>query len=847
MSTPNTPTTARFFGAATQAQSDNTDAFDSLATVVTGKDVKSPEPFWDIADASDIGLNWDKLFPFQFLYLRKSGNSYKIEDRFTLPIPPQSMSISTPFAINMSVTQGGILEEHNGAPLRTISLQGTTGVLPLRGAVAKPSIFESQVATIFAGTVTGIRQVGTAISQARNLLGVGSVPPNVVSDAELDTDSKLKGTGFYQFQLLKRFLEAYVAAKRAGDKDLKLGFAVWKEKEVYLVTPVSFDVSRTGANPLSYPFNITMRAWRRVLLDDTTGAQDPYEGHVGARDPNKLAQVVNLLESGRRVLEGVRYTLQGIRADIQQVLFTPLRQTLLLAKDATGVVLAAVDLPTDIISDLKEPLLEAAALPGSVSASLGRVGQRFNANLNQSLNGLATVEAAFKELSISSGKADTGAGRSGLQNADGAAPANKISASPAQNFEFFASIRPSDLNLRPDTIRKIESERRKVKLLGRKDFEGFRDETLRVLSDFSDFVGAGNVTFTDTYGLPQRASSRTPTDLEWDAMYALSQIAQQYDTLAASAQIDRNQITSMDYVAGLATRAGIAFQVARSKFAVPFPYSYTLEKLSAKYLGSPDRWLEIATLNGLRAPYVDETGFRLSLLTNGNGSQILVSSADSLYVGQQVWISSTSVRRESRRIQAIKQLGTGQYALNLSGEADLDKYTTVGSAFLEAFLPGTVNSQQQIYIPSDVEPAEEDFLVRSIPGIDYFDPMVKSGGIDLLLTTDGDLVITPDGDGRLAVGLTNLIQKARLAIGTPRGSLLHHPEYGIGLTPGISTADLTASQVLTDLQQLFRNDSGYLGVQSAGVVKSGNSLTVRASIGIAGTGQYIPVAVEIKR
>lgn len=846
MSTPNTPTTARFFGAATQAQNDNTDAFDSLATIVTGKDVKSPEPFWDIADASDIGLNWDKLFPFQFLYLRKSGNTYKIEDRFTLPIPPQSMTISTPFAINMSVTQGGILEEHNGAPLRTISLQGTTGVLPLRGAVAKPSIFESQVATIFAGTVTGIRQVGTAISQARNLIGLGSTPPNVVSDSELDTDSKLKGTGFYQFQLLKRFLEAYVAAKRAGDKDLKLGFAVWKEKEVYLVTPVSFDVSRSGASPLAYPFNITMRAWRRVLLDDTTGAQDPYEGHVGARDPNKLAQVVNLLESGRRVLEGVRYTLQGIRADIQQVLFTPLRQTLLLAKDATGVVLAATDLPTDIISDLKEPLLEAAALPSSISTSLGRVGQRFNANLNQSLNGLAAVEAAFKELSISSGKADSGSGRSGLQGSS-AAPANKISDDPQRNFEFFSSIRPSDLNLRPDTIRKIEAERRKVKLLGRKDFEDFRDETLRVLSDFSDFVGAGDATFTSTYNLPPRTSARTPTDLEWEAMYALSQIAQQYDTLAASAQIDRNQITSMDYVAGLATRAGIAFQVPRSKFAVPFPYGYTLEKLSAKYLGDPDRWLEIATLNGLRAPYVDETGFKLNLLTNGNGDQILVPSADSLYVGQQVWISSTGVRRETRRIQNIKQLGTAQYAINLSGEPDLDKYTTVNGAFLEAFLPGTVNSQQQIYIPSDVEPAEEDFLVRSIPGIDYFDPMVKSGGIDLLLTGDGDLVITPDGDGRLAVGLTNLIQKARLAIGTPRGALLHHPEYGIGLNPGISTADLTASQVLTDLQQLFRNDSGYIGVQSAGVVKSGNSLQVRASIGIAGTGQYVPIAVEIKR
>jgi hypothetical protein len=873
MSASNTPNNARFFGAAKQAQNDNLDLFQAGGSIGLGaandtgstrRQVREAETFFHSVAARDIGLNWDKLYPFQFLTLRKNGNSYKIEDRFTLPIPPQSLSISTPFAISMAITQGGVLEEHNGAPLRIISLQGTTGVFPLRGTAAKPGLLEANLTTIFAGTVTGARQVATAISQAGNLIGRGTPPVNIVSDADLEKDNALKGTGFYQFLLLKRFLEAYAAAKKAGDKDLRLGFAIWKEKEIYLVTPASFDVSRSGSSPLAYPFSISMRAWRRISIEETTGAQGPYTGHVGAREPNKLAQVNNLLESGQRILEGSRNALQGVRADIQQVLFTPLRQTLLLVKDAVGVVLTAVDLPTDIISDFREPLLEAAALPSTVSNSLSRIGPAGSGRRDQSastsaaLSDAAKVEAMFRSLSISSGKADTGAGRPSIRDnkgnffagppgPGGAAPANKVSANPSKNFEFFATIRPSDLSLRPDTIRKIEAERNSVKLLKRKDFEIFRDNTLRVLADFADFVGAGNATFTSTFGLPQRTSNRTPTDSEWETMNALSQIAQQYDTMAASAQIDRDPINSMEYVAGLAARSGIAFRTARSKFAVPFPYGYTLEKLSAKYLGTPDRWMEIATLNGLRAPYVDETGFKLGLLTNGNGNQVIVNSIDNLYVGQQVWMSSNSVRRETRRIQQILQLSASQYAVLLDGAADLGRFTTVAGAFLEAFLPGTVNSQQQIYIPSSASPSEEDFLVKSIPGVDYFDPLVRSGGIDLLLTPDGDLVITPDGDGRLAVGLTNLIQKARLAIGTPRGALLHHPDYGIGLLPGTSTADLTASQVLTDLQQLFKGDSGYLGVQSAGVLKKGNSLQVRVSIGIAGTGQYVPVSVEIKR
>lgn len=841
MSSSSTPSGARFFGAAEQAQQDNNGL---LAKGLY------PDPFWDVASTEDLTLNWDKLYPYQFLLIRKLGDGgYRIEERLTLPIPPQALSINTPFAINTSITPGGVFEEHNGAPLRMITLQGTTGLLPLKGAVARPSALESSVASIFAGTVSGIRQIGTAVSQARNLLGKTQPAPNAVSDEELQTRG-IRGTGYYQFILLKRFLESYANLKKRGEKDLRLGFAIWKEKEVYLVTPAAFDVSRQASSPFEYPYTVSLKAWKRILLDSKTGAQDAYEGHVGGRSPNKLAQVMNALETGRRILEGARDTLQGVRADIQQVLYAPLRQTMLLVKDATGTALAAVDLPTDLISDLREPILELAALEAS-SQALSRAGSRFLINFDSATG---KVRKTWEQLSVSSGKADTRAGRNrstGLesdpQNRNNASEAMKVAADPLNNFAFYDGIKLADLNLRPDLIRKIEIERQSVKSLERKDFEDFRDDVLRVAADYADFVGAGNATYTRTYNLPIRNSNRTPTDTEWEVLHTLSNIAQQYDVMAASAKVTGDKVTSMDYVAGLATRSGIAFQVPRSKFAVPFPYGYTLEQLSNRYLGTPDRWLEIATLNGLRAPYVDEVGFKLSLLTNGNGHQVLVSDASNLYVGQKVWLASNNQKRESRRIQSIQPLGTNQFAVVLDGTDDLSKFSTVANAYLQAFLPGTVNSQQQIYIPSDVEPAEEDFLVRSIPGVDYFDPLIRSGGIDLLLTSDGDLVITPDGDSRLAVGLTNLIQKARLAIGTPKGALLHHPDYGIGLNPGVSTYDLSAGQVLTDLKQLFKGDSGYLGVQSAAVIKNGNTMQVRVSIGIAGTGQYIPITVSLDK
>jgi hypothetical protein len=308
-----------------------------------------------------------------------------------------------------------------------------------------------------------------------------------------------------------------------------------------------------------------------------------------------------------------------------------------------------------------------------------------------------------------------------------------------------------------------------------------------------------------------------------------------------------SQITTVDAVAGMASSAGIAFTVPASKFAVPFPYGMTLEQLAGQYLGDPNRWHEIVALNGLRTPYVDEIGFSLPLLVNGNGNQVSVSNADNLFIGQQVTISSTNTTRSTRRITSISRISSSNYVITVDGEDDLARFSALASASLHTFLPDTVNSQQLIYIPSESTPEDDGFRTKSIPGVDQFDQLIAAGGVDLLLTQNGDLAITPDGDCRLAVGMTNIIQQIRTAIGTPRGSLLHHPDYGLGLTPGVSTADLDAKTMLSSLQEMFRADKTFSGVSGVAISKMGPVVRVAMSVGIAGTNQTIPLTVDIRR
>jgi hypothetical protein len=56
------------------------------------------------------------------------GNN-NVVDRFTFPINPSSVSKSVPSAIVTTVTQRGITEEHNAAPLRRLAINGTFGIL----------------------------------------------------------------------------------------------------------------------------------------------------------------------------------------------------------------------------------------------------------------------------------------------------------------------------------------------------------------------------------------------------------------------------------------------------------------------------------------------------------------------------------------------------------------------------------------------------------------------------------------------------------------------------------------------------------------------------------------------
>ena len=817
---------------------------------------------------------WDESYPYQLIFLKRTDGIAAYKDSagiFTLPIPPEALSISTPFAITVSATLGGIVEEHNAAPFRMISIQGTTGHLPIRGSPFSPGGAVAAAAgnAIFGGAIQGVAQAftpnpqlavqaaTTAVQFASNS-GVFSEPDNIVTDQEIDGEFG-GATGYYQFHLLKQFLESYANLKKTPDgRDYRLGLACWKDNEIYLVTPQTFELRRSAESPMEYRYSMTFKAWGRI---EASRLNDPVSAPSGFRpaiqDPNQMSLVLSHLQTARSALQGLKSVLTGFRGDVDAKVFQPLREAVAYCKDVLGISYTALDLPVNLIENLRNVI---------VLAVVNGNQKTFNGQPLQNGTRLsAEVQAIRDELRSLSNVSGIGATSSGplaltqqqldqqLQGQFGLGfgetdPITQIFSDPDSNSDLFNSFLLGSLNIPPFINKKIIAYRQDIRQMTRLNFETIRETILQFIVDYSSFVGVGSVRYASNYGLLAPApTTRTPTDDDWDLMFALNQAVIEIGKLAASTAIDdRNRITSLEYVAGLANQSGISFSVPASKYAIPFPTGSTLEMVAARYLGDASRWIEIAALNNLKAPYVDDVGFTLPLLTNGHGSDVLVSDSSNLFVNQSVWLQSQTVVRQLRHVVAIRKLSESVAVITLDGTSNLDQFTVAAGASLFAFLPQTANSTQLLYLPSQGQPAEPDWQPPDNPGIAPFDTRLQVGGVDLRLTADNDIFMTPDGDSRYAVGLQNIIQRLRIFLSTVQGSLLFHPEYGLVLQPGQSVADMTAAQILQTLRSSFRFDPTFTDISAASVVVAPPGTTIIANLGVTGWSQRIPLSFTVK-
>jgi len=784
------------------------------------------DDFWKPVEF-DI-LKWDRLFPYQLAVVDvltdNSGNiHYQLHKNavFTLPLPPESLTQDIPFAIQTTVTLGGINEEHNGAPIRPFSFRGSVGYLPLRGTYPYIPGFE---------TANNITQgfIQTTVNQ---IAGIASkVTFNTHQDSDFTSDANIsKTTGYYQIAKLKEFLEQYVNIKKTSKgKNLRLALCIWKDSEVYLVTPTRFSVSKDVSSPMEYRYGLDFLAWKRIDLGSPSNS---FQFPTPVRNsPSGLAKVITTLSQARSIVQQAGNVPQAMLGDINHI-DQVFRQSINFCKDLAGTIQNFNDMPDAVKTSIKNRL-------SKNNADFNKAGQ-------QVYNSVSKVK--IEQLSMDVPTIFAGDAARSVVNS------NKLQTYPSKKlpYKVIQDIKLNDIPidqfngiLDSKTKAQITNDTIRTRQLTRSDFETMRDNLVSFYNKLSLLLGAGDTTFADTYGIGSvRAIKEEPTDSDWNLLWALNDSVIALDTLAATGVGEPLEPAKLvDSIATLARASGIAFTKPVSKFAVPFPYGATLESLALQYLGDANRAIEIAALNGLKDPYIDETGFDLALLVNGLDNRVLVSYSKNLYVGQKITVSANSVTKTVRHITDLKQDLNGNYQVTLDGDYDLERYKSTDNALLHAYLPDTVNSQSLIYIPSDQNPIENDYLTREVVGVDSKDPMIMAGGVDLLLDSNKDLIITDDGDTKLATGLANIIQNLEIAFSIKQGKLFLHQGWGLPLAVGDSTADIDAKSVVSAVKKMLQMDKTFSRVGRVDVVKTSDSVAIQAAAVVSGSKSYLPIS-----
>lgn len=807
--------------------------------------------------------NYAADFGYAFA-IEVDGNYIRIDGKpavYRFPINPTSIAIDTPTATSTDVTMKGIFETHNGAPLRRISITGTTGVLPVLQSLAagekSQTDLNRNLEYAFKNTIKAYDQAKSAFNKTKTAFTSGGTQSNsqgplnryVVGLNAAQGASDAWNSGFAKIHDLKRFLDFYISGKKEiANKKWRLVFYMKKDDEKYYCTLNNYSIQKT-AGTIEYNYNIQLTAWRRAPLGETVVKKQKA---VPTRATSTtLSNVINGITRARIAVAKSLDVLKGIRSDIHDTLIAPMAEIHLLATDTIGAAHTAADFTFsgDITRSLGPSIKQFCADNTFVFNQLDALAKKKYGFIS-STNANGTSNSAIKD-SVSK-KLSDGKSSQNDDPTDTADQFNNLLNTPEKYPEFFQKIPIDDLSLSSEINKLIDSTLEKSRSLTAEDVIQRKNNIVNFTKSVSDALGGGSSTYNRVMGessLKKSYKKMTTTDIE--LLSTLNDIVMQMDSLISTMDSAEAEIAE-DYYSfykDYALNKGIDFSSANiSKFYVPFPYDTSLEVLALTYLGDPQRWIEIAALNSLKAPYVDEIGTNKQILSSSGGNTLLIGSDENLYVGQIVEVSSNIQSKSARKIRSIDVINASQTLITFEESAGpaLTSYKPKDNAVMKVYAPNTVNSNMLIAIPSTDTPVQ-DSIFKISPELEDLDKLARIAKIDILLDSQGDWILSGGGDIKFAVGLANITQAAMMKVKTKTNQLLQAPEYGNPVEAGLNTADVTAQQIANSINKSFDSDPRFSGVVSIEVNKTGPAVVVNSLINIADTGITLPISSELPK
>jgi hypothetical protein len=271
--------------------------------------------------------------------------------------------------------------------------------------------------------------------------------------------------------------------------------------------------------------------------------------------------------------------------------------------------------------------------------------------------------------------------------------------------------------------------------------------------------------------------------------------------------------------------------------------------MAQKYLGDVSSWFELATVNNLQPPYVDEVGTKFNLLAPGSNNNVLISAerARDVHVGTKVSIGSYKVREQFRAVERLIVNSDNTMVLFLSGDSDMSQFKTTEGAFVRVFATHTVSTGSFISIPLTSESGTQTRNTPQSDALRRIDRALYDFGVDVARDSKDDIVIDANGNFKMAYGLRNVRQAVMGALRTVRGELPFHQDYGIDVDIGGQfVGDVDAMTVVAEaIRSSVLSDSRYVDCRVISINGTPSSMAINMTVTIAGSSQVIPLSFVV--